>query len=342
MKQPTISVALATFNGQQFLKEQLESIAEQTVLPDELVVGDDGSNDETLNILADFKRTAPFPVHVTSNESSLRFGRNFMETAKRCKSDWIAFCDQDDVWISTKIEFVKDRIATSRAPNLVLVTHAVQYVDQQLVPLNFNKPALIGDKTYKKRAHRKIWDVPGMSQVVRRDIIENFAWQDGPEAPTISGLQFAHDGWLCMVTNAIGSRENIGIPCVLYRRHTEAETSGNEKERTLRSVAGQAMSRGPETFEKLADFSEAMGKHLKHLASEADGQTAQDLLFSGDDLMKSAGLCRARAELRRLPGARARIPAFLKLILSGEYLAEGATGTVARAVISDALAIVAR
>jgi glycosyltransferase involved in cell wall biosynthesis len=81
------SIALATFNGDKFLRRQLVSLAEQTLMPAELVVTDDGSRDDTLAILEKFSKTAPFPVHVHHNEERLgyranRYGtRNFTRAA---------------------------------------------------------------------------------------------------------------------------------------------------------------------------------------------------------------------------------------------------------------------
>src|SRR6478609_12105203 len=102
--EPTVSVAMATYNGAKFLQAQLDSLAAQTQLPDELVVGDDGSSDDTLAILEAFAASAPFPVRVDRNETRPDYGDNFMRTALRCTGDYIAFCDQDDVWLPEKIE----------------------------------------------------------------------------------------------------------------------------------------------------------------------------------------------------------------------------------------------
>jgi len=97
-----ISVALCTYNGEAFLREQLDSLATQSRPPAELQVGDDRSTDATLDILADFRSRAPFPVHVHGNERRLGYGENFIATARRCSAPWIAFCDQDDVWLAEK------------------------------------------------------------------------------------------------------------------------------------------------------------------------------------------------------------------------------------------------
>jgi len=93
---------MATYNGEKYLSEQLRSLAEQTELPDELVICDDESNDSTARVVGLFAATAPFPVRFIRNEQRLGYYENFMKAAGLCTSEYIAFCDQD-VWLSEKL-----------------------------------------------------------------------------------------------------------------------------------------------------------------------------------------------------------------------------------------------
>jgi glycosyltransferase involved in cell wall biosynthesis len=99
-----ISVALCTYNGERFLHQQLDSIAMQTRLPDELVVCDDRSTDRTLAIVREFAASAPYPVRVFENQANLGFAANFEGAIRRCDGDLIALSDQDDVWYPTRLE----------------------------------------------------------------------------------------------------------------------------------------------------------------------------------------------------------------------------------------------
>ena len=100
----TISVALCTYNGAKYLPEQLESILSQSVPVDEMVVCDDGSQDETLAILEKLAETAPFPVRIYSNETNLGSTKNFEKCLSLCRGDLIFLCDQDDAWRGDKVE----------------------------------------------------------------------------------------------------------------------------------------------------------------------------------------------------------------------------------------------
>src|SRR5262249_32885158 len=91
----SVSVAMATYNGSAHIRRQLESLVSQARNPSELIVTDDASDDDTLDIVKEFACSAPFPVFVSKNERRLGYRANFIQAALHCKSDLIAFCDQD-------------------------------------------------------------------------------------------------------------------------------------------------------------------------------------------------------------------------------------------------------
>lgn len=99
-----ISVAMCTFNGELFLPEQLESIARQTVLPNELIVCDDNSTDATLRILKDFQEKSPFNLKIYRNASRLGSTKNFEKAISLCNESIIVLSDQDDIWLPYKME----------------------------------------------------------------------------------------------------------------------------------------------------------------------------------------------------------------------------------------------
>src|SRR5690625_4797540 len=99
----TLSVALCTCNSTRYLREQLDSIATQTRAPDELVIYDDASSDDTLIMVKHFARDAPFPVTIQCNEKNLGPTANFQLAIESCQGDLIALCDHDDVWHPDKL-----------------------------------------------------------------------------------------------------------------------------------------------------------------------------------------------------------------------------------------------
>src|SRR5262245_39518929 len=100
----SVSIAMATCNGEKYIRRQLDSLAAQKQIPAELVIADDKSEDNTISIIDGFAKTAPFPVRVYRNETRLGYRANFMRAAGLCQSELIGFCDQDDNWYPQKIE----------------------------------------------------------------------------------------------------------------------------------------------------------------------------------------------------------------------------------------------
>jgi len=101
-KIPTISIAMPTYNGGRYLREQLDSIYCQTKQPDEVIVVDDCSTDNTIEILKEFHKKYGLKYYI--NEKNLGYNKNFEKAITLCSSDFIALCDQDDIWLPEKIE----------------------------------------------------------------------------------------------------------------------------------------------------------------------------------------------------------------------------------------------
>lgn len=102
MQRTKISIALTTYNGERYLREQLDSLYAQSLPVSEVVVCDDGSTDGTLSILEEYHQKKGLIYYV--NKPSLGINHNFMRAIEMCHGDYVALCDQDDVWMSDKIE----------------------------------------------------------------------------------------------------------------------------------------------------------------------------------------------------------------------------------------------
>jgi glycosyltransferase involved in cell wall biosynthesis len=127
MQSLKISVAMCTFNGGKYLNQQLDSILNQTLLPHELVICDDCSTDDTLHVLRDFATNAPFNVKIIKNPKNLGYVKNFEQAISHCRTDLIAMCDQDDIWLPDKLKDVE--AIFSRHPDVGLVLHNFQHID---------------------------------------------------------------------------------------------------------------------------------------------------------------------------------------------------------------------
>lgn len=139
-----VSIALCTYNGEPFLQEQLDSIANQTRLPDEVVIGDDASTDKTLEILERWRDSMPFRVKIITRKKNLGFRKNFETTAKECDGDVLFFCDQDDIWFPEKIE--KVMMIFESSSEVDLIGHNTVVVDKNRQNLGLTEITLRSPK----------------------------------------------------------------------------------------------------------------------------------------------------------------------------------------------------
>lgn len=104
-----VSIALATYNGEKYLKEQVDSLLAQTYKDIEIVACDDGSSDTTVKILQDYA-AKDSRIKVFINEKNLGFAKNFEKIISNCRGEFIALCDQDDVWTEDHVECLVNSI----------------------------------------------------------------------------------------------------------------------------------------------------------------------------------------------------------------------------------------
>lgn len=217
-----ISIAMATFNGERYLGQQLESLAAQTQLPAELVVCDDGSTDATLAVLRQFSCSAPFPVKIIENPHRLGYAENFLKAAKLCKFEWIAFCDQDDYWRSNKLQAVSREINTH--PEAILVAHPALLVDESLTSLG--KTAWPS----KYRVYRKFGLSPwrsgmGCGQVFRSFLVTDVPTDNRFLVSVANGRKSPHDDWILKLSQCFGPAVYLSEALVWRRRHPASVTA---------------------------------------------------------------------------------------------------------------------
>ena len=101
-----ISVAMASYNGADFIIEQLESVINQTKKVDEIIICDDGSKDKTFEIVTNYIKEKKLEnlIKLVKNEENLGYASNFLKAVSLTTGDYIFFCDQDDLWVEDKVE----------------------------------------------------------------------------------------------------------------------------------------------------------------------------------------------------------------------------------------------
>lgn len=219
---PTISVALCTYNGSRYLREQLESIKAQTHLPQELVICDDCSTDDTAALVAAFAAAAPFEVRFEVNERNLGSTLNFERAIQLCQGEIIALCDQDDVWRARKLARIAERFAAQ--PQLGLVWSDADLVDKNLQPLG----GLLWNATFTSEEQAMVARGEALEVMLRRNVVTGAtaafraSFKD-VVLPIPTTTHLLHDGWIALIISMLAPVGFIDEPLISYRQHANQQ-----------------------------------------------------------------------------------------------------------------------
>ena len=266
---PSLSVALATYNGARFIREQLESLARQTRPPDEIVVSDDQSNDGTIAEVERFRATTAIPIKLTVNPERFGYGKNFMNAAALCSSDLIAFCDQDDVWSADKLVRVELAFAD---PDVLMVHHNAWLVDAGMSRLGaIDESVQPSEVTVTGPMGGNPWLYPlGFTQTFRRELLLFSPMHDMTRELFSGPGNIAHDYWIAFLAASLGKIVYIADKLVDYRQHGANVFGRDAPARATFSSRLQRISAlQTPNFDKLLQFCETYERVLGAVA-EAD------------------------------------------------------------------------
>lgn len=268
----SLSIALASYNGERYIGQQLDSIARQTRLPDELIISDDASADSTLAVVLHFARHAPFPVRLLKGREHLGTTRNFESAIRACSGDIIFLCDQDDVWYSNKIEIIEERFIT--APSTGAVFTDADIVDQDLNPLA-----------------QRLWKAFKFSPKEQAQIRASDALEVLLKHPVVTGATMAfrstyrdlvlplpatlHDAWIALLIGATSSLDPLPVPLIAYRQHGGNQFGlprpGRNRYKTCAQIYGSQIHRYEAVRTRLLEAVERFpaAKRKIHILDEA-------------------------------------------------------------------------
>ena len=147
------SVIVTTYNGKKYIKQQLVSILNQTLQPDEVLIYDDNSTDNTVDIIKSFISDNNLNNwKLTVRENNVGWRRNFIDASEKASGKYIFFCDQDDVWMTRKLEIMSE-IMENNKNILVLAGKYVKFYEDENAPEE--DASYYNDKSVKKNTTRK-------------------------------------------------------------------------------------------------------------------------------------------------------------------------------------------
>lgn len=206
----TVSVVLSAYNGEMYLRDQLDSIVAQTKLPDELLLINDASPDNgiTESIIDEYTERYSFVVK-KNNPCNLGWAKSFMEGAKETRSDIIMFSDQDDIWDARKIE---KTIACFQNKDVYGVICDCINVDEELKPIQKHQNTGNLDGSKFKFDKRFIYPKGvGAAMAVRRSVIDKFYDFWNPA--------FGHDRYIQVILIMFYKLYYLDMPLIKHRLH---------------------------------------------------------------------------------------------------------------------------
>jgi glycosyltransferase involved in cell wall biosynthesis len=258
----SISVALTTFNSARFIDEQLSSILAQSRRPDELVVADDGSSDDTLERI---RRAVPadagIALRILDGGGGLGVTRNFERAVVAASGDVVILCDHDDVWHPDRVSRAEHAFAAD--PSLLLVNSDARLVDADGEPLGYSLFASLGVGTEELDA---VADGRAFEVYLRRNLVTGATTAFRRELLIDAApfpVEWVHDEWLAMIAAATGRVATLPEELLEYRQHG-ANTIGVNRPTLGYRVRRMLAPRG-DRYRELAARSQRLVERLEQL-----------------------------------------------------------------------------
>ncbi len=239
-----ISVAMATYNGAKYIKEQINSILSQTIQSFELVISDDCSKDDTWRILQEYA-ASDSRIHIFRASENVGFKKNFEKAVSLCTGEYIALCDQDDIWHLDHLEVLLNTMMNS---NCDLVCGRPVFVDENNIELP------------KKFDYFKMDNIPQNNNDIARHILLSTSSYQGAsmlikkeffeKAFPIPDGAYYHDSWFAVLACFMGGLVYVDTTILRYRRLGSSVTVKTMRVSAFRKIIGATINKHS-TFDRL-------------------------------------------------------------------------------------------
>ncbi len=215
-----IAVLLATYNGEKYLSELLDSLLKQTYPNLKIYIHDDGSHDDTVSVIREYQAKNPCKIQVFDYPPTGSSCANFMSMLKYVNEPYVMFCDQDDVWLPEKTEKVFEEMKKTEAENPdkpCLVFSDLYVVDSELkiISDSFMKYA---DRNPYRTDYKSLLmknAAPGCTMILNRELVNKAKCCNDI---TKIGM---HDIWVILIAALEGKVSYVDLPLIFYRQHQE-------------------------------------------------------------------------------------------------------------------------
>lgn len=216
----SIDILMSTYNGERYIREQLDSLFSQTTTGWRLIIRDDGSIDGTCQIIFEYQKNNPGKILFIKDDERLGACQSFFRLMSYSNAQYIFFCDQDDVWLNNKIElqlYIMQKMERNSLDGCPVLVHSdLRVVDDylELISESFWKYQKIKPKSMCGLNRALVQNyVTGCTMLVNKPLLE--CAKSGALNPIM------HDWWMLLIATIKGKVVDMEKATVLYRQHTE-------------------------------------------------------------------------------------------------------------------------
>jgi hypothetical protein len=251
MQPPDVEVLLATYNGERFVGEQIDSILAQDYPTLQILASDDGSSDRTLEILREYAEQFPSKIRLMEKQRPTGSAKaNYLRLMKEATAGYICFADQDDVWLPNKVSGSMreiEKLEAQHGPSRpLLVFTDLRVVDDRLKTIN---PSMWRQLDIDPRSVHRLKQLIGRSVVtgctatINRPMLE--LARQMPEEATM------HDRWIGLLAATLGAAAIVPEQTVLYRQHDSNVVGALTPDGSVAGIAYRAVHRDGRRAERL-------------------------------------------------------------------------------------------
>lgn len=215
----TIAIVMTTYNGENYVGQQIDSILASTFPDFEIFIYDDGSKDNTMSVLRGYESQYPTKVHVVQNEVNLGVTINFLNALSRTTTDYVMLCDQDDSWKSNKVAVTLKRMRHMEA-QLGKETPMAVFTDAIVVDKDLNTIR----SSFFCSSHLNPYktDLPHLlmeNKLIGCTVMVNAALRKVVMSHPLPKEARFHDWWVALIASSLGKIGYVNEGTLLYRQH---------------------------------------------------------------------------------------------------------------------------
>lgn len=228
-----ISVVMTTYNGEKYILEQLNSVLNQTVIPNQLIIADDCSKDKTKEIVNEYIKFVDSNIDIVFFSNSINQGyiKNFRKAILKATGDYIFLCDQDDIWERNKIEITINEMRKRKKDVACTGFRLVDAQGQEIINTNIYRSDPVSgyekwsNKVYEVTLSRLIWGnfSPGCTYCFSHNVMEIYK--------KLTNVEISHDFQIILIGACLDSAIFIDKPLSSYRLHSSNTIGMNGKEK---------------------------------------------------------------------------------------------------------------